>query len=194
MVPAKSPTEATNWLPWLAGVMAVLAGFLMWDWNSEIAPPEGKPSQSVAARGTDRARPASGLPPLAPGTEGTPSVRPSASLDIDRLRDTIKRPLFERHRRPVEPLPTRAQPKPEPPAPAAQVAEADQNALTLLGVVMGEGRTVALLKRNAGGQNVRAEEGDVIDGWTIKKIQAQVVVLSQGQRQISLQLFRKQAR
>jgi type IV pilus biogenesis protein PilP len=104
----------------------------------------------------------------------------------------VKRPLFERRRRPVEPLPSRSEPV--TPAPVVQRSEPDQSALTLLGVMMGEGRTMALLRRNAGGQNVRVEEGDVIDGWTIKQIEAQRVVLSQGSRQVSLQLFRKQAR
>ena len=99
------------------------------------------------------------------------------------------RPLFEKNRRPVEP--TR---KVEAPTPLAAQRAPDQAALTLLGVLKSEGKAIALLKRNQTGQNVRAEEGDTIDGWTIKQIDYQRVVLSHRGREIALQMFVKPRR
>jgi hypothetical protein len=177
MVSAKRPTEDTNWLPWLAAILAVLVGFLVWDWYSESAPSESKPARATAVP--------------RPALEDAPPVKPLASLDLDRLHDTVERPLFEKRRRPVELPPVKVAPRPEPAAPVMQAPAADEKALTLLGVVMGDGRAVALLKRNKGGGSVRAELGDVIEGWTITQIEAQRVVLTQGSRQIALHLFRK---
>lgn len=184
MAPAKRPTEETKWLPWLVSVMVVLLALLAWDWHLQDAPADDSLGQAVTRWRAESAR--SGLHPSA--VEVAP-VRPLASLDLAQLHDTVNRPLFEKRRRPP-----RTEVKLEPaPAPVIQSPEPDQNALTLLGIVQGE-RSVALLKRNQGGQNVRAEEGDVIDGWTIKRIDPQSVILSQGQRQVSLQLFRKRSR
>jgi hypothetical protein len=193
MASAERQTEATNWLPWLVGITLVLAGLLLWDWSSEDAPPEARSSPAAATRGGAGTRaPSSGSAP-APGDA---SLRSLAALDLERLHDTVKRPLFEKSRRPVEPPAAPPPPKPAPPAPVASAGPAaDENALTLLGVVLGSrGRTVALLKRNKGGQTVRAEEGDVVEGWTVKQIEPQRVLLNHGQREIALQLFRKQAR
>jgi general secretion pathway protein N len=192
MASAERQTEATNWLPWLLGIGVVLAGLLAWDWQSQEAPTEARPSPpATAARGGTGVRAPSAGPDAPPGAA---HMKPLAGLDLDRLHDTVKRPLFERSRRPVEPPPAPPS-KPAPAAPVASAPTADENALTLLGVVLGsDGRTVALLKRNKGGQSVRAEEGDVVEGWTVRQIEPQRVILSHGQRQIALQLFRKPAR
>ena len=56
-----------------------------------------------------------------------------------------------------------------------------------------EGRTIALLKRNQTGQNIRVEVGDTVDGWTIVSIEPQRVMIRQGDTQIALQLFRKKS-
>jgi hypothetical protein len=124
------------------------------------------------------------------GPDAAPSANPLARLGLNSLRDTVARPVFEKSRRPVEPI--RKVEAPTPP-PAAQ-RPPDQAALTLLGVLKSEGKAVALLKRNQTGQNVRAEEGDTIDGWTVKQIDYQRVVLSQGGREIALQMFIRRKR
>jgi general secretion pathway protein N len=192
MASAERQTEAASWLPWLLGITVVLAGLALWDWSSEDAPIEARPSPTAVTPGRAGARTPPGGPGPAPGAT---AARPLATLDLERLRDTVKRPLFEKSRRPVEP-PSAPPPKPVAPAPMVSAGPpADENALTLLGVVLGSrGRTVALLKRNKGGQTVRAEEGDVVEGWTVKQIEPQRVLLNHGQREIALQLFRKQAR
>ena len=170
MAPVKTATEGKSWLPLLLVAMVALAGLVLWDWQAgEDAPKAtaGKPPPAVAAAGAER------------------SGHPLAGLSLEQLHDTVRRPLFEKARRPVEVPPT--PPVDRAPAPIA----ADVSALSLLGVVASEGRTIALIRRNQTGQSVRAEVGDTVDGWTIVSIEPQRVVLRQGDRQVALQLFRR---
>jgi hypothetical protein len=178
MVPPKKPSEDTTWLPWLVGTMAILAALLAWDWLYSSAPTD--PTTATVARPQ---RPAS-RPVQAQTTDV--SRNPLAYLKLDSLRDTLERPLFEKLRRPVEPPR-----KTEIPAAVPTKTTIRQNTLTLVGVLKSKGMTVALLKRNDTGQSVRAEEGDVIDGWSVKQIEFQRVVLVQGDKEVSLQLLRK---
>jgi hypothetical protein len=121
-----------------------------------------------------------------------PSPHPLASLRLDNLRDTVRRPLFEKARRPPEPPPrVAAAPQPAPLVPKRQI---DTNALTLLGVLTSDGPgtgAIALVRRNQTGQSVRLQEGDTVDGWTVERIEAARVLIRQGDAQIALELFRK---
>jgi hypothetical protein len=186
MVSPKRPTDGSHLLPWLGGIAAVLTLVLLWDRQSDTAPAESAPSPTMATEdvGSSTRQPASTRDP----TDAS-SLNPLASLGLNSLRDTVGRPLFEKNRRPVEP--TR---KIEAPTPPAAQRAPDQAALTLLGVLKSKGKAIALFKRNQTGQNVRAEEGDTIDGWTVKQIDYQRVVLSQRGREIALQMFVKQRR
>jgi len=70
----------------------------------------------------------------------------------------------------------------------------DPNALTLLGVLTSDGPgtgAIALMRRNQTGQNVRLQEGDTVDGWTIERIERARVHLRQGDTKIALELFRR---
>jgi hypothetical protein len=183
MVPPKRPTDHTTLLPWLAGITVVLAALLAWDWSSDGAPSAEK-SPSRAASEQTRPAPSNRDPTRSPQEQ--PSLNPLARLKLDSLHDTLGRPLFEKLRRPVEPPR-----KIETPAVVRLKTTASQSALTLVGVLKSGGVAVALLKHKATGQSLRAEEGDIIDGWTVKQIDFQRVVLAQGDREISLQLFRK---
>jgi hypothetical protein len=176
MVPPKRPTEGSHLLPWLSGIAAVLALVLLWDHQSDTAPAEGTSAPTMATQDVG-------------SSTRQPGPNPLARLGLNSLRDTVGRPLFERSRRTVEPI----RKIEAPPPPVAQRAP-DEAALTLLGVLKSEGKAVALLKRNQTGQNVRAEEGDTIDGWTVKQIEYRRVVLSQGGREIALQMFIKPRR
>jgi Type II secretion system protein C len=173
MAPAKTATESKRWLPLLLAAMVALAALVLWDRQAGDGEPKaaaGKPPRAESA-----ARP-------------EVSGNPLAGLTVEKLHDTVGRPLFERTRRPVE------VPAPLPQVERAPVAPAiDQNALSLLGVVASEGRTIALIRRNQTGQSVRAEVGDTVDGWTIASIEPQRVVLRQGDRQVALQLFRRKS-
>ena len=166
---------------WLSGIAVVLALLLAWDRQSGESPGGRAPNQAAVPR----ERASAGVPAKLDPSGVASSVDPLADLRPETLHDTVQRPLFEKNRRPVEPprkiaaAPVSAvQRPPEPPA------------LTLVGVVKSEGRTIALIKRQSG-QNLRAEEGDSIDGWTVKQIDVQGVVLSHGDRDMALQIFRK---
>jgi hypothetical protein len=184
MEPARKATDGRSRLPLLIGAAVVLAGIFAWDrsgnWSADGTPPPVAPAPTKA---TAAAGPAG---PSAADVEDDP--HPLARLALNDLRDTVKRPLFEKKRRPVEAPPRPAQ------APSAPVVRrADPKALTLLGVLMSEdGSAIALLRRNKTGQNVRLQEGDTVDEWTIERIEADsVVLLGQGDTRVALQLFRK---
>jgi hypothetical protein len=195
MEPEKKPTESRGRLPLLLGLAIVLAGIYAWDrwavWSGETAPPRPG-AGSAGATGPDKA---DALTAAGPGVEPDPGSEPQeahalASLALNELHDTVRRPLFEKARRPVEPPPARVT-APQPIIPAAPRG-ADPNALTLLGVLMSEGGdAIALLRRNQTGQNVRLQEGNTVDGWTVERIEAARVLLRQGDTRIALELFRK---
>jgi hypothetical protein len=187
MVPVKRSTEGRSRLPLLLGVAVVAAGALLWDrwgdWSTNaVSSAAPEKAQSYATGGNGDAEPGG----------GAESPHPLAGLSLDELHDTVRRPLFEKKRRPVEP-PPRATTVPTPP-PAAPKRTVDTNALTLLGVLTSDGPdtgAIALLRRNQTGQNVRLQEGDTVDGWTIERIEAARVHIRQGDTRIALELFRR---
>ena len=185
MAPAKTPTESKNWLPLLLALMAALVGLVLWDRQSGDGAQKGANSPALV-RAADKS------PRAQAAARTEQGINPLANLSLDKLHDTVRRPLFETSRRPIEaPAPLLPPPQVEPVAPAPPFV--DQNALSLLGVVASEGRTIALLKRNQTGQNVRVEVGDAVDGWTIVSIEPQRVMIRQGDTQIALRLFRKKS-
>jgi general secretion pathway protein N len=171
MAPAKTATESKRWLPLLLAAMVVLAALVLWDRQAGDGEPKASAGKPMRAESPARAE---------------VGGNPLAGLTLDNLHDTVGRPLFERTRRPVEVALPQVERAPVAPA-------IDQNALSLLGVVASEGRTIALIRRNQTGQSVRAEIGDTVDGWTIVSIEPQRVVLRQGDRQVALQLFRRKS-
>jgi hypothetical protein len=188
MEPVKRSTESPTRLLLLLGLAVVLAAALLWDWRRGDESGEG--ASSAGARPNpvatdDGARAVTG--PLAEDR----GPNPLASLTPDQLRDTVRRPLFEKGRRPVEPPPARAAALPATPAPVPRKT-ADPNALSLLGILTSEGQgAIALMRRNQTGQNLRLQEGDTVDGWTIDRIEADRVFLRQGDTTVALQLFRR---
>lgn len=190
MAPAKKSTEGRSRLPLLLGLAVVIVGALLWDrWPDW---------------GTEAARAPAAVPDKVPTEANEPDGRvepdgesqaplPLSDFSLDRLHDTVRRPLFEKQRRPVEPPPAPAAATPAPP-PVAPKRFVDPNALTLLGVLMSNGSgagAIALMRRNQTGQNVRLQEGDTVDGWTIERIESARVHIRQGDTRIALELFRK---
>jgi hypothetical protein len=185
MEPEKIPTERSS-LPWLLGLAVVLAGLVLWDWrpdrDAQRAPQKGATTPIATARQKGNAATTRSLEPADSADQ---FVHALSNLALDQLQDTVRRPLFEKTRR--------ATPQPRIPEEVAS-GEAirgavDPSALTLLGVLLSEGRAIALMNRKDTGQNVRVEEGDTVDGWTVERIELQRVVLRQGDAQIALQVF-----
>lgn len=178
--PTKS-TEPKGKLPLLLASVAVLAGLLLWDRLSGEQSPESGTAKHTHAAMRDRAADAA-----------TSSARsePLANLALGDLHDTIDRPLFEKGRRPVKPpiiQPVKASPPPPPRGP-------DPNALELVGILAGDQQAIALLKRRQSGQQVRVQQGDTVDGWTIDRIEPQRVILKHSATEVALQLFKKSDR
>jgi hypothetical protein len=188
MAPEKTATESPRRLLLLLGLAVVLAGAAAWDWWARPGA-DGEPA--VAAVRAVAPRPDKAAPAAEAGTETNGPERGAhalASLALDELHDTVRRPLFEKTRRPVEPPARAVQGLPLP----VQKRQADPGALTLYGVLVNEGHgAIALLRRNQTGQNVRLEVGDAVDGWTIERIETDSVQLVQGDARVTLELFRK---
>jgi hypothetical protein len=191
MAPAKRSTEGRSRLPLLLGLTAVIAGVLLWDrwpdWSTEAA---RAPAASAPDKAQSEASESGGGAEL--GGEGQAAPHPLADLSLERLRDTVLRPIFEKQRRPVVPPPRQTAAPALPPVAAKR--QLDTNALTLLGVLTSDGQgtgAIALMRRNQTGQNVRLQEGDTVDGWTIERIETARVHIRQGDTQIALELFRK---
>jgi type II secretory pathway component PulC len=173
------PTEAKSKLPLLLALVAMLAGLLVWDRLSNASPENdvAKPAATARERSADAFASSSRTAPL-------------ASLSLNDLHDTVDRPLFEKGRRPVKPpvvQPVKAPPPPPPRGP-------DPNALELVGILAGEDQTIVLLKRRQSGQQVRVQQGDTVDGWTIDRIEPQRVILKHGATEVALQLFKSPSR
>lgn len=177
----KNSTESPRRVLVLLGLAAVLAGVLAWDWWPEWdavkAPLPTASAPSTAAPEKESAGAA----------EAEQGSHPLAGLALDQLHDTIRRPLFEKTRRPVAPAPTTLVP-----APVAAPRPLDLDALSLQGIVLNAGgNAIALLQRNRTGKSLRLQEGDVVDGWTVAQIEAERVHLVQGDTKLTLHLFRK---
>jgi hypothetical protein len=71
-------------------------------------------------------------------------------------------PLFDPTRRPYV--------APKAPEPATTSERAVLRNYTLLGVVIGDGTRIAILKPPANGKTLTATEGQAIDGWTLRRI------------------------
>jgi hypothetical protein len=188
MEPVKRSTESPGRLLLLLGLAVVLAGALLWDWSRDGT---GEGASNAAARPPSAAATEKGVSAVAGPPDEDRGPNPLASLALDQLRDTVRRPLFEKERRPVEPPPVREAALPATPAPVPRKS-VDTNALSLLGILTSEGQgAIALMKRNQTGQNLRLQEGDTVDGWTIERIETDRVFLRQGDTKIALQLFRR---
>ena len=174
------PTEPKGKLPLLLAAVAVLAGLLVWDRMSGASPSESNPAMpSPTAR--DR---------VPEPSDRRAASSPLANLALSDLHDTVDRPLFEKGRRPVLPPVIKPVSVPPPPPPRGP----DPNALELVGILAGDQQAVALLKRRQSGQQVRVQEGDTVEGWTIVHIEPQRVILKHGATEVALHLFKKSDR
>lgn len=170
---------ANKSLLWLLPAAAVL-GMLVWLDNRKDEGEEG-PGTTVSASGTKppaNVEPAAKLAPSedrhsVPPTDPALGSNPLATLDINRLSDTIKRPLFAPTRRPPRMVraPAPVIKKKKKPKPAAY---------KLLGVAKSGNRTVALLGRESDGRSFLVEKGDTLSGWSVAQITKDSILLERG--------------
>jgi general secretion pathway protein N len=110
-------------------------------------------------------------------------ANPVAAQSLDQLSATLDRPLFS---------PTRRRPAPSPVTQAVAPSAPQQQpppTLTLFGVAMDSEQARALIRTDRDKKMLRARIGDDIDGWKISQIEGQKVVLSLGERFVTLTLF-----
>jgi len=125
-----------------------LAGIVAWQTLAPVPDIEEAPAQAAVLH----AAPPSLPPDYAPPPEGEFAV-------------ISTRPLFDPARHPVA----------EPEAAGTQsLAPPD---LALVGVAIGSGTSVALLKKSAGGPAISVHLGDAVDGWKLVRIEPGLVVL-----------------
>ena len=142
-----SPAPASAMLA-LAAVFAALAA---WPWLEADAPAR---LAAVDARGG----------PAVAQVPADPAPRSAATLAA-----VVERPLFSPSRRPPPPAVA-------PAAPAAPL-EAAAPAWRVEGVIDAGGVRRAILRRAGAASSVHAAEGDAIEGWTVRSISADRVIL-----------------
>jgi len=132
--------------------------------------------------------------PVEPSKVGTETVtivqrrNPLAVLQRQQFHDTVARPLFSPTRKPP---PKPAQPVAQPNRPQT-IRGPNLNEFALLGVVYSEDKTaIALLRETKSGRNFRVEQGDMLGGWQVVKVDATHVKLTKDGVSVDLPLFKK---
>lgn len=109
----------------------------------------------------------------------SPAIASSEPFEATRAR-----PLFSPTRRPPPAVPSAETPPPQaesqpPPAPPA---------LSLSGIISGEGTAIAILRRASESAAIRVPLGSQIDGWRVSAIQQRAVVLEHEGRSVTIVL------
>ncbi len=113
-------------------------------------------------------------------------VNPLSVISLEQLGHTIKRPLFTTTRRPPQIIKKKRRvvtkkPKKKP----------DTKAFGLIGVVSGNGISLALLQQKSTGAILRLQAGDAVHGWRVQRVGPTDVTLVQEETTVSLTLFPK---
>ncbi len=115
-------------------------------------------------------------PPVTPGTIETPAdAAPYVPATASALRD---RPLFSASRRPAPIVTANLAGEAPRPAPAPPPVPATQ--LTLLGIVAGPSARIAVIRLPNGPVPLHVSEGDRVDRWEVRHIDADHVTLAAG--------------
>jgi len=107
-----------------------------------------------------------------------PSLLQDENFDFSEV---IERPLFNEERKPIE-LPDHEK--------QAIIENSDPTKFKLIGTVLLTGVSQALLQKN----NLtieRVELGDTVDGWELKSVEVDHIVIVKGEKNIQLDLQRK---
>ena len=147
----------------LAGAVVLLGLLNLYLWRSPVnispvTPPPGKAE--------------------APLPDSTAPVTALDKKTADEFRDTVRRPLFNPDRRPVERKET-----------AAAAPKAEASDLRLVGVMKAANQPPRALLRSANKPNGKwIAEGGEFNGWKLRKVNERSVILQSGGRSQELQL------
>jgi len=113
------------------------------------------------------------------------AARPLDERPLSEFAEIVSRPLFTATRRPhvpAEPTPVRAEPA------AAEPRRPPPN-VRLIGVVIDAGKKRALLRTPEQPRGRWVEEGETIDGWQVRSVQADAAILGVGPGTHELRLY-----
>jgi general secretion pathway protein N len=109
-------------------------------------------------------------------------ANPLWAIPLKSLTATRERPIFRPSRRPPAPAVVGAAPVETPrPVPVA-VAEPEQPALTLVGIVSGSTDGIAVFVNQATRDIIRLRTGEGHDGWILRSVDGREAVLEKNRR------------
>ena len=121
-------------------------------------------------------------------TDGVTTLQnPLVDLKKTKFNKTIQRPLFsptrkapQKRKKVVIKRPKRViKPKPK------------YLNYSLIGVVLDDSKSIALLRQNNSGVSLRVEKGDFVDGWQVVRVEVNSITLQQDDgSQVKVQLFK----
>lgn len=103
-----------------------------------------------------------------------------APLSADHYAGLYQRPLFTPDRRSVQVQVIDKQ--------NIGLAAAGPLPLSLVGVIIGNGKRLAMVKRTSSGEVALLSPGDATEGWTVKEVNSNSVLLLSGAKQQLIQL------
>lgn len=115
---------------------------------------------------------------------GVATGNPLWAIPLRLMSATRERPLFSPSRRPPPPAIAAA----PPPPPPAKPAPPPQPQLTLIGTVLGEGRSIGVFVDQTTKGIVRLSTGEGHDGWTLQSVQERAATLERDRRDVTLAL------
>jgi hypothetical protein len=177
----------TKYRPLLLAVACIGLAALVWLDNRDailamLSSPSPEASQQPGNLGQTandgRVEQSEPPPPL---ETGLLAGNPLADFDKIELENWVQRPLF---------APSRKRPPPQEakPASAASPAQPDYQ---LLGVVLNSKRSIAVLRSEDTGTDVRVQVGDMIGGWLVASVELEAVILKRGEEEPQVVRFKK---
>jgi hypothetical protein len=174
--------------PALLILVSLALAALVWLDNRNLLFPEkdaatGSGKESAAPAAEANKKQPSDPEPAPAGAAAAPLLNgnPLASFDKATLENWIERPLF---------APSRKRP---PPQVAAKTDAKPQQPpdYQLLGVVLNRKRTIALLRSEGTGIDVRVQVGDMIGGWYVAAVERESVTLKRDEDTSQTVRFKK---
>ena len=104
------------------------------------------------------------------------------------LVTTVQRPLFEASRQPMGGV---APPLPQVAAAMPAAAQADAAGFRLVGVIVSDERTTALLTVPGQAATLRVEAGDTVEGWKVETLKLSHMTLERQGRRVELKMLRQ---
>lgn len=160
--------EKSRWGLIIVGLV-VASGIAWFDWSSQLTD-ETTIVEPIERTGSQPRNDRDFVEALGKQDMAT-FLNPVAAVPKTTLVATLERPLFTPTRRqPPAPLPVVIAPPPPPPPP-------DPSELQLVGVIVANEGSVALVRMSGQRNTQSMRAGEIIGGWTIKEISARDVTV-----------------